>query len=384
MKTQTKPLHTTNIHSISDLAPYLDAWHELSVGAPMQSPEWLLAWWEIYAEPDDKLYILLFHHETTDDLVGLAPLYLQDVRGKAIFRLLGSANDCTHHTTWLSKPGWETQVGIEVAKFLLQYKSGWKRLLFEAVDADATAIHVTINHLAENGCLYNKRKINSVWKIALPKTWDDYLMMLSRSLRKRCRKLQRDFLDSGKIQIHFIDNEADLQKGFEILLHLHGTRWGNTKKPLGVFDDQRFRKFHETTAARLLRRNQLRLAWLEYDGKPLAAEYQFFDSRSVYAYQAGVDLSMKAYFPGRLSMMAAIQFAIARGCEYFDLLRGDDPYKKNWRATPAACHDLRAWQNNGVGRLEWLKWQSYTLAVRYLKPIIPDPLITWGLKLFKG
>jgi len=380
---QTIPLQTTRIDSVSELAPNLEAWRKLAAGAPMRSPEWLLAWWEIFAAPADTLCVLLLH-EPEGDLVGLAPLYLQDKGSSATFRLLGSGDACTHHTTWLALNGWEIRVGVEVARFLLQCKSDWKRLLFEAVDADAAAIHATVKHLAANGCLIHKRRIHSCWMIALPATWDDYLMMLSRSLRKRCRKLQRQFFDSDTIKLRWVESEADLKQGFGILLQQHGARWGNARKPLGVFEDKKFRTFHEKVSSYLLAHKQLRLAWLEYDGKPIAAEYQFFNANAVYAYQAGVDLSKSEYSPGKLSMIAAIQFAIEHGCEYFDLLRGDEPYKANWRAAPVACHDLRVWQKGMMGRLEWAMWNGYTLAVRFLKPIIPPQLINLGLRFFQA
>lgn len=379
---QIKPLQTKKIDSTSALAPYLDDWRKLAAGAPMRSPEWMLAWWEIYAGPEDQLCILLLH-EPQGTMVGLAPLYLQGVGGNGTFRLLGSSINCTHHTTWLATTGWETRVGVEVARFLLQCKPGWKRLLFEAVDADATAIHATMNYLAQNDCLRHQRQINSCWKITLPATWDDYLRMLSRSHRKRCRKLQRQFLDSGIVKTRQVETEEDLQEGLQLLLKLHGYRWGSVRKPLGVFDDQKFKTFHETVSRKLTSCKKLRLAWLECDGKPIAIEYQFVDAKAVYAYQAGVDLSMDEYSPGKLSMMAAIQFAIAQGCEFLDLLRGDEPYKSNWRAAPVACHDLRAWQNGVMGRVEWAMWSGYTMAVRHLKPIIPSSLIDPGLKLFQ-
>lgn len=375
---QTLPLRTTCLHSAADLTPYLEAWRELA-GAPMRSPEWLLAWWETYAAPGDQLYLVLMHN---DDglLVGLTPLYLQGAGGGGTFRILGMENACTHHADWICAAGWEARVGEAVGIFLLRCKAVWKRLLFEAVDADADAIPSTIGFLADNGCLCHRRPVNSVWRIALPPSWDDYLQTLSRSLRKRCRKLQRQFLDSAKIQIRQVTNGADLDHGFTILLNLHGARWGNAKKPLGVFADPRFRAFHQKVSRSLLDRQQLRLAWLECDGKPIAVEYQFVDAKAVYAYQAGVDLSMDDYAPGKLSMMAAIQFAIARGCKTFDLLGGDEPYKGHWRAVPVACHDLRVWQNGLLAHAAWALWSSYTLAAGRLKPILPRRVIHLGLK----
>jgi CelD/BcsL family acetyltransferase involved in cellulose biosynthesis len=380
---QSIPLQTTQIQSPSDLGPYLGAWRELTAGAPMRSPDWLLSWWEIYSMPGEELCILLFQ-EPGGTLIGLAPLYLQCAGSKGIFRLLGAGGVGTNHTTWFSISGWEKRVGIEVARFLLQCKSKWTRLLLEFVDADDEAIYATMQHFVENGCFHRLRPLPSCWKIALPASWDEYLAMLSRSLRKRCRKLQRQFFDSGLIKIRQVKSEADLQEGFEILLQLHAARWGSDEKPRGVFEDQRFRTFHQTVSRKLLTRGQLRLAWLEYAGKPLAVEYQFVDSKTVYAYQAGIDLSMNAYSPGKLSMMAAIQFALARGCKTFDLLRGNEPYKANWRATSVACHDLHVWQNGLIGRLEWAMWGMYKLAARLLRPILPSRLLDLGFRLFQA
>ncbi len=379
----TEHLQVVRITSISDLDSHYDAWRALAAGMPMHSPEWFLTWWEFYAAPEDELWILLIH-APEGSLVGLAPLYLQDTGSRRIIRLLGSADACTHHITWLTAAGWKKQVGIAVARFLIQCESEWKKILFEAVDGDASAILATMEYLAENGFLCHWRRINNVWKINLPKTWEDYLLMLSRSHRKRCRKLQRLFLDSDMVQLRQVENEADLKKGLEVLFRLHGTRWGSTRQPLGVFDDQRFRKFHATVSRKLLDSNQLRLAWLEYDGKPLAIEYQFVDAKAVYAYQAGVDLSMQEYSPGRLSMMAAIQFAISKDCEFFDLLRGDEPYKANWRATPITCYDLRVWQDRITGRLEWMVWNFYSHAAGKLKSIIPNHIINWGLRVYQS
>ena len=73
------------------------------------------------------------------------------------------------------------------------------------------------------------------------------------------------------------------------MLQLHAARWEEPAKPLGCFSDSRFRAFHETVARELLDRKQLLLIWLEFDGKPVAVEYQFIGRKTVYSYQAGMD-----------------------------------------------------------------------------------------------
>jgi CelD/BcsL family acetyltransferase involved in cellulose biosynthesis len=379
----SRPLLTTRIDSPAQLTPHLEGWRELAAGTPTRTPEWFLTWWDIYASPSDRLCVLLFQ-DSKEGLVGLAPLYLENFSSsKARFRLLGSGEACTNHTTWLAAAGWETRVGVEVARFLLHCKSNWNQLFLEWIDGDDAAIRATITCLAENGFHVHERPVQSCWQIPLPATWDDYLRMLSRSRRKRCRKLQREFFDSGRVRLREVENERDLEKGFEVLLQLHAARWGDSKNPHGVFSSERFLRFHRAVADKLLARNQLRLAWLECEDGPMAVEYQFVGPVSVHAYQAGVDLSMDRFSPGKLTIMAAVQFAIARGCKFLDLSRGDEPYKSNWRAAPTSCYDVRVWPDGVRGRLEHAIWSLYGLVTRVGKPLLPERLIRSGLQLVK-
>jgi len=251
----------------------------------------------------------------------------------------------------------------------------WTKRYLELIDAEALAVNATVNFLAENRFLCHKRQVNSNWKIHLPVNWEDYTRLLSKSLRKRCKKLQKQFLDSGEIVVRQVEKEEDLPEGWKVLLKLHTDRWKNDLKPLGIFSDERFLAFHKKVSSILFRQGKLRLAWLEHNNIPLAVEYQFMGSKTLYAYQAGIDLSNDLFSVGKLSIMTSIQFAILNGCVFFDLLNGNDPYKLNWRATPVDCHDFRVWHNRGMGRLEWGLWSSYSLAVHYLKPILPHRFI---------
>jgi len=380
-KLDNTPLQTTRISSVSDLDAHRGAWRTLAHGAPMRSPEWLLVWWQFYAKPDDELCVLLFH-EQEGSLAGLAPLYIETLGNRRTVRLLGSGEASTNHTTWLAVAGQENRISTAVAQFLLGLKPAWNSVQFDSVDADDMAVNATAAYVVEHGCLVRRKPLHNCWRIALPSTWEDYLMMLSRSHRKRCRALHQRYFESGRVQIHTVSGPADFHRGFEILLQLHSDRWGEPAKPLGCFSDQRFRKFHETVALELLKTNQLLLVWLECDGKPIAVEYQFIDTTTVYSYLAGMDTSVTEFPPGNLSVAASLQLAIAHGCTRFDLSRGDQPYKANWRATPMACHNIRIWPNNLSGRLEHAVWgmrnlanSGKKLAVTRIKASVPPRFI---------
>jgi CelD/BcsL family acetyltransferase involved in cellulose biosynthesis len=106
----------------------------------------------------------------------------------------------------------------------------------------------------------------------------------------------------------------------------------------------------------LLRRGELRISWLTLDGVPVAAEYHLADGEATYAYQGGVEPARLAEEPGRLSTILCLRQAIEEGHKRFDFLRGDEPYKAHWRATPRAKCDYRVVPNRRLARLRGRMW----------------------------
>jgi CelD/BcsL family acetyltransferase involved in cellulose biosynthesis len=95
---------------------------------------------------------------------------------------------------------------------------------------------------------------------------------------------------------------------------------------------------------------------MELDGSPAAAEYHLADTKATYAYQGGVDPDRLAEEPGRLSTILCLRAAIEEGHTQIDFLRGDEPYKAHWRATPRATYDYRVIPNRRLARLRGRVW----------------------------
>jgi CelD/BcsL family acetyltransferase involved in cellulose biosynthesis len=137
-----------------------------------------------------------------------------------------------------------------------------------------------------------------------------------------------------------------------ILVDLHQRRW-RTRGKSGCFASQRFLQFHREITARLLADNALLMNWLELDGRPIAATYDMAGAGGVYAYQSGIDPESLDDQPGRLSNLASIRRAIERGDLFYDLLRGDEPYKAHWRATPRPSYDATVVPSRTSARLRF-------------------------------
>ena len=338
------------ISKLDLLAPHAEQWDRLAGGIPFNGWAWMSTWWRYYGVPDEvarsamRLYVLLVWNRH-DELAGLAPWYLDTstARGRVV-RFLGSGDVCSDHQSVLCQKGEEDAVTQALADWLTEQRPGaihcWDLMEWDGVDLDQPVMTRLMEQLAIRGSTVHARPGPNCWRIELPTRWDDYLAGLSKNRRKKIRRAQRRFLDNGRAVLHSVRKISELPRAMEILIELHQRR----RRALGhqgSFASGRFTAFHRSAVESLLRAGQLQLHWLEVDDEPVAAEYQVAGDGILYAYQAGINPSRLEIEPGHLITIALVRWAIQSGYRAYDLLRGDEPYKTRWGATPRATRQIR-------------------------------------------
>jgi CelD/BcsL family acetyltransferase involved in cellulose biosynthesis len=343
------------------------SWGAVAGEMPFRCWDWLATWWKHYGgcAADDSCQRdkpagarsaarQLFTLAVYDDdhaLLGVAPWYLERTLVKGnVLRWLGGGEVCTDHLTLLSLPEHQSRVAAEIAGALTSNFDDWDLLDLAAVDADDAAVPQLVAALQDHDCAVSRREAEACWMLALPATWDDYLAGVSKSHRKQLRQLERRVLETARVKWHPVTCCRELEAAWPVLVDLHQRRRQSLGEP-GCFASRRFHDFHREVAGRLLDRRQLRLSWLELDGRPAAAEYHLADDKATYAYQGGVDPGRLAEEPGRLSTILCLRRAIEEGHSRIDFLRGDEPYKAHWRAVPRATCDYRVVPNRRLARL---------------------------------
>ncbi|MEM8864096.1 MAG: GNAT family N-acetyltransferase [Planctomycetota bacterium] len=309
-----------------------EEWRRLADDHPLRGYDWHAGWWSHYGG-SGQLFVL----GVTDDdgrLIGLAPWRIeQSMRRGSAIRWLGDGEVCTDHLTLLAEPGLEQRVACEIADYLTDDFTEWDLLKLDDVDAKEAIIGQLANALAERDGIVAIKEAGACWTIDLPSDWEEFLACQSKSHRKQLRRAERRVLDSDRCTWHPVETQVELAEAWPIFVDLHQRRRQSLGEP-GCFASPRFEAFHRELAGKLLERDQLRLSWLELEGRPAAAEYHFAGQGAVYAYQGGVDPDLLDDEPGRLSNIATIKAAIEAGVTTFDFLRGDEPYKAHWRAVP--------------------------------------------------
>ncbi|MBI3838936.1 MAG: GNAT family N-acetyltransferase [Planctomycetia bacterium] len=367
-------IRVDRLATAEQLAALDGAWNALAGGVPFRSWEWLESWWRAYgAEPGRELFTLTVC-DHRDELVGLAPWYLERWGSRRkVIRFLGSGEVCSDYLTILCRDGYDEEVTGALADWLClahdgsaNGRPGWDLLELGGVDRTDKTVNRLVEHLAARGKLVHRRNRSSCWRVNLPSEWDDYLAMLSKSHRKQIRRLERKYFDTGRAQLHEARSEAELDRGWEMLTWLHRRRRESLGDP-GCFASPRFAVFHVATSRRLLHTGNLRLVWLEVDGRAVAAEYQVLGPGVVYAYQSGIEPAALSLAPGRLITLAMLKRAIAEGRRAFDFLRGDEEYKAHWRAEPRPTQDIRVVSNAPGARLQHNLWLARGNVKNWLK-----------------
>jgi CelD/BcsL family acetyltransferase involved in cellulose biosynthesis len=371
--TTTPEIAIERLSSVHALAPLRAAWNELTRGVPFRSFEWLESWWRSYGQGCRKELFVLAAFDPAGLLMGLAPWYLErSAAGRAI-RFLGSGEVCSDYLTVLCRSGREEEVTLALADWLCASQQlpaadfpSWELLDLGGADEHDVTVRRLVGHLAARGNLVHRRPRSSCWRVNLPADWETYLATLSKSHRKQIRRLERTYFQTNRAQLHHVETKAELSYGLRALATLHQRR-RESLGDRGCFSSARFAEFHAETAERMLHSGNLRLVWLDVDGRTVAAEYQVLGNGVVYAYQSGIEPDALRHEPGRLITLATLRQAIAEGRHAFDFLRGDELYKAHWRAHPRPAQEIRIVANTPAARLRHHLWLARSNVKSWLK-----------------
>lgn len=367
-------LHTS-ADAFKELAP---VWNNFSRSIVFRQFDWMQTWWRWYGEDKSdqhsrRLYLLSVRDED-GQTIGLAPWYVEQDRllGRTI-RNIGSGEVCTDYVTLLSRPCHEYQVAESVAGFLADQllsseneHGAWQLLELESVCQLDTAARYLVDALQEYGVTVNGYPAVGCWRIELPGTVDDYDASLGASLRRRIRSAEKNLLRTGRLTLHSAESLDQLDAGFTILRELHQASWNARGLP-GAYASESFSRFHEEIMLRLMKSRNLRLTWLEYEGKPVAAEYDIIERDVLYNYQVGRDPGFTQCRAGDVLRYLNICWAIQNGHKFFDFLRGDEPYKADWLAARVANHRVHAISTQPSARLRHGLWSLGRAAREWIR-----------------
>ncbi len=307
------------VQTLEDFETARDIWEQFEVD-PLNSFSWNLAWWNAF-HTHGELHLIKF--ERMGVVVGLAPLYLDRWFGLKRLRFLASGDACTDYVDLICDPKHYELCTYSLAEYIREKQ-------FDVVELECTRNdHLAILLEQYLGRHYNfdHRAIESTWRLKLPQSWEEFKSGAKKSLRRKIDKAMRR-LETDEFSIG-TSKGVPIESAIAILKNLHTRRNNSTGKP-GIFADQQFEQFIESAIIEFDRENKSEIVVAYQREQAIGVQLYFESNEGFQFYQSGYAPEAMHLEPGHLLFTAMIKRAILRGDQYFDFLRGNEPYKEFW------------------------------------------------------
>lgn len=358
-------------------------WGELLALSPANnyflSWEWLRQWWKVYAEPDDRLALMVV--ERGGESAAIAPFYIRTRVLGGVYPVrrmmfLGSQEDevgdvGSDYLDIICRAGEEKKAIHALFQFLVEQNLCDEIYLSRMDTASRTFPLIREQAERQKFLALIADEFESPY-VKLPSTWDEYLNSLSSSMRYKIRNERKKAHKNGTSSLFRVERCEDLPMGYNALTMLHRKRW-ETRGTEGVFEDPRFFRFHQELMPTMLQNGHLDLTVLRDNGESKAALYNIIYNNKVYFYQSGIDTFDRKTAFGYVLHSHCIEAAIKKGMAEYDFLpkgAGDD-YKDRFATGKREVADLYLachWAVKGMTAAR----ESARAVYRRIKPHLPS------------
>jgi CelD/BcsL family acetyltransferase involved in cellulose biosynthesis len=300
-------------------------------GTFFHTPAYLKLYWEEFGEGPEQL-LLAFADDDAGEQVGAAAF---ELAGRTL-RFLGG----TEVTDYMGPVARDGEAGA-VAKELfaaLSRRDDWSEADLRGLPDDGNWAGPLRDAAGAHGCTVEVMEDpNGVAPyLPLPRSWDAYLAGLPAKLRHEIKRKARKLAsDGGAYRIVHSTPDA-LGADLDRFVELHRSSEG----PKGVFMQPGMEIFFRRLGEAFLPAGMFRLDFLEIERVKVAGTIGFDYERRAYLYNSAFDHEWRALSPGMVLVAEDVRAAIERGCEGFDLLKGDYEYKYRFGAYPRRIERL--------------------------------------------
>jgi CelD/BcsL family acetyltransferase involved in cellulose biosynthesis len=195
-------------------------------------------------------------------------------------------------------------------------------------------------------------------------TGRDFLEGLSANTRYQLRRSDRAYRALGEVTIRGAATTAEAHGWLDELAALHQATWTARGQP-GAFARPYFVRFHHALIGRGMPRGEIDLLRVTAGERVVGLLYNFRYRNRALAYQGGFDYPSAGRHqkPGLTCHHQAIRFAAAVGLDRYDLLAGDDRYKRSLADGATELHWLQVGSGGRLARL--VRWSPSGNRIRH-------------------
>jgi CelD/BcsL family acetyltransferase involved in cellulose biosynthesis len=172
--------------------------------------------------------------------------------------------------------------------------------------------------------------------VTLPDTWDEYLTGLRKKDRHELRRKLRRLESQTAFRIQHLTDPYSISDAMDDFLRL----MAQSREEKSEFLTAQREAFFREMFVELAQRKLLQLSFLEIDGAKTAATVCFDYDNVLSLYNSGHNTDYAALGTGFILKALCLKKAICERKDYFDLLRGTEPYKQHLGAKSQELYSL--------------------------------------------
>lgn len=323
----TQALEVSVINSAEELQNLKQEWNDLVLrargGGIFQTWEWISSCWKHFGRGKKMLVVCV---SSGSRLVGLAPFEVVRMYGLPLRRLQLIGTGVSDYLDFILDSESEQAVLHSISTWLKENEHRWDLLDLQNFHADSPSVDLWgSHHTGWQGTVVEQELCPF---LPLAESWEAMQSRFGKKMRFNLgyyeRTIRRDF---ENVHIGLLPSE-EIDEGMDAFFDLHTQRWRKRFLP-GMLIGGR-RAFHKDIARCCSETGWLRLHGLRLNGDLKAILYCFAFKGKGYYYLGGFSPDLSKYSLGTVLTGAAIKDAIGQGCDEFDFLRGNEPYKSRW------------------------------------------------------
>jgi CelD/BcsL family acetyltransferase involved in cellulose biosynthesis len=163
-----------------------------------------------------------------------------------------------------------------------------------------------------------------------------------QEVRRRRRRMVKDGLDPCVEHAKTYDAVLSLLPEMERVFRARDAALG---RPCAL-DHESHGAFFREVVRDHASRGEVKITALRLGGSLAAYVLCFLDGGAHRMWNCRFDPQFGRYSPGMVAMDASVEEALTSGCEVYDFMRGDEPYKQSYANRQERALDLRAWSSS--------------------------------------
>jgi CelD/BcsL family acetyltransferase involved in cellulose biosynthesis len=289
-------------------------------------PFWLKTWWDTFGENHGPEILAGYRQEK---LIGIAPLRIQDKTA----RFIGGENVCDYQDMIVM-----SNHHHEFFKAILTHlkKEGIQSLQLGTLRPDSISLTQLPDLAKQMGYAVEYHQVAFSYEILLPRTWESYLNMLNGKQRHEIRRKLRRLNEAGQVQFRVLERSDEISEAMNTFFSMFKA----SRPDKAEFLTEQMMSFFRLLSQRMAQQGFLKMFFLDIDQVPAAGVMCFDYKDTRFLYNNGYNPQFGSLSPGFLSKVYSIRDSIEQGKLRYDLLKGDEGYKKRLGSTPVPLYHL--------------------------------------------